>query len=207
MNLHPLFARGNRRRLVNLSNHPLFQLKLPLALLLVSSLFLVAFAAHTHAAYGKLVAVGFQDAFLAELAAEIQLDYLIVSATLGIAWCLVILGACLAVTHHFLGPIVALHRHIAQLKRGHYAHRVQVRAGHPLRTIADELDDLARLLSGEELMVLEEDDGLPGLETELADNLEARPEAQPLMFPVVSENPEAAAPWVGWYARGALTPP
>lgn len=92
MNSNRLFVVGDRLRLVNLSTRPLFQLKHPITLLLISSLFLVVFIAHTHAAYGHLIAAGFEHAFLAELASEIRFHYLVVSATSGIAWALAIMG-------------------------------------------------------------------------------------------------------------------
>lgn len=203
MNPNRLFVVGDRRRLVNLSTRPLFQLKLPITLLLISSLFLVVFLAHTYAAYGKLIAAGFEHAFLAELATEIRFDYLVVSATLGIAWALAMMGACLAVTHHYLGPIVALRRQIAHLKRGEYSTPSHVRSGHPLRAVADELDGLAKLLSGEDLQVLEESKGIV-----LLGEASPAPNDAPLLadesaLAIETQSANAATPWVGWYSRSA----
>ncbi len=205
MNPNRIFVVGDRRRLVNLSTRPLFQLKLPITLLLISSLFLVAFLAHTYAAYGKLIAAGFEHAFLAELASDIRFDYLVVSASLGIAWALAILGACLALTHHYLGPIVALRRQIVHLKQGEYSTPAHVRPGHPLRAIADELDGLAKLLRGKDLRVLDEAEG-----TALLDEEQSAPNDAPLLahesesaLALESASPNAATPWVGWYSRSA----
>lgn len=203
MNSNRLFVVGDRRRLVNLSTRPLFQLKLPISLLLISSLFLVVFLAHTYAAYGKLIAAGFENAFLAELASEIRFDYLVVSTALGIAWVLAIFGACLAVTHHYLGPIVALRRQIAHLKRGEYSTPAHVRSGHPLRAVADELDGLAKLLSGEDLQVLEEADGIALLGKGLAASNDAPLPAYESALALEPASPNAATPWVGWYSRSS----
>lgn len=205
MNPNRLFVLGDRRRLVNLSTRPLFQLKLPVTLLLVSSLFLAVFVAHTHAAYGKLIAAGFEHAFLANLASEIRFDYLVVSATLAIAWALAIVGVCLTLTHHFLGPIVALRRQIEQLKRGEYSASAHIRAGHPLRAVADELDGLARFLSGEDLALLKEAEVLPPVfVTESGDAavLESKIEPELALEPAAAAA-NAATPWIGWYARSA----
>ncbi|MFK7895755.1 MAG: hypothetical protein AB8G23_07975 [Myxococcota bacterium] len=212
------FFFGDRRRLVNLSTQPIFQLKLPIGLLLISSGFALVFAAHTHAAYGRLISAGFEDAFLSELAAEISFDYLVVSGALGLAWCLTILGVCLTVTHRFLGPIVALRRRISQIKAGQYEQRALIRENHPLRAVGDELDALARLLSGEDLAVLEAnakpiaadiqaaqkaetslEEGV--LQTELLPSEEGSREAMDIETADHTSHP--TTPWVGWYARTA----
>lgn len=146
MQLQELFAAGARRRLVNLEINPLHQLKLPIVLLAITATFLVLFFAHTHAAFGSLVAASFETAWIHELAGEITRDFFVVSVVIGLAYAIVVLTVCLAGAHRALGPIVALERHLSRLRNGDYSSRVALRAGHPLERVADDLNALADVL-------------------------------------------------------------
>ena len=137
---------GSRRRLVNLELWPLLQLQLPLLLLATTAAFALLFLAHTNAAYGSLVDASLQQTWVRNLASEIQNDYNVVSASIITGYALAVLGICLARAHRLLGSIVALERHVQSLRTGDCSTRIHVRAGHPLTTIARDLNELAASL-------------------------------------------------------------
>lgn len=55
-------------------------------------------------------------------------------------------GFAILVTHKFVGPQVALKRHIAKLKAGNYASECRLRKDDELQELADELNELAEAL-------------------------------------------------------------
>lgn len=193
----------NQRRLVSLDNFPLLQLKLPMLLLLATGAFSLLFAVHTRAAYGELVSVGFDEPWIRGLAAELRYDYLVVSVSIGLMYIFFVLGTCLAGTHRLLGPIVAIERHVDRLQGGDYTARVRLRAGHPLRNLADDLNGLTdRLQSMEpahpDSYAFVEEGDLLDPRAEQSDKT-ARTET-----PVATEGASASGvPWRDWYPSTA----
>ena len=147
MDLGNVIFLGHRRRLIDLRRRPGLQLKLPALLLMITAGFSALFLAHTEEALGAiLLELGQQDGWLRNMVEEIQHDYLVVSLSIVVAYASVVVGICLAATHRLLGPIVALRRHLANVKNGDYASRVHLRAGHPLSGVAEDLNELSEIL-------------------------------------------------------------
>jgi hypothetical protein len=146
MDLHSVISAGHRRRLIDLRFRPGLQLKLPALLLVITLGFCSLFLAHTHEAYGTLLAIGLEDFWLRASVQEIQRDYFVVSLCIAIAYAIVVVGVCLAGTHRVLGSIVVLRRQLEQLRKGNYTKRIQLRSGHPLSGLAEELNQLSEKL-------------------------------------------------------------
>ncbi|MAG33103.1 MAG: hypothetical protein CL908_19670 [Deltaproteobacteria bacterium] len=146
MDLRNLFSFSRRRRVVDLRFRPAFQLRLPVLLLLVTAAFTVLFLAHTDEAYGMVAAIGFEEPWLRAIAEEIWYDYLVVSLSIVAAYVFVLMGVCLAAAHRNLGPILVLRRHLENFKKGDYTQTVDLRAGHPLSDLAEDLNELREML-------------------------------------------------------------
>ncbi len=158
MDLRAIATLAGRRRLVDLRFRPGLQLKLPALLLAVTFTFSLLFVAHANEAYGKLLEAGLDDVFLRALGQEIRSDFVVVSAAIAVAYAVAVIGICLAGTHRILGPIVALRRHLEDIKRGDYSTSIQLRAGHPLSGVAMDLNEVSRILQRSMELDLDEDE-------------------------------------------------
>jgi len=147
MDLHSRLFSGQRRKLINLRFHPGLQLQLPALLIVTTIGFFGLFLAHTSEAFGALIEISLEDLWLRALVEEVQHDYLVVSLSIAIGYAVMVAGICLAGTHHLLGPVVALRRHLESVKKGNYTSRIHLRAGHPLCGIAQDLNELSEMLN------------------------------------------------------------
>lgn len=66
---------------------------------------------------------------------------LAVVATSGICFAFVVF-----LTHRFYGPLVPIHRHIEELKKGNFTSRLKVRKKDELQELCDQLNDLSEEL-------------------------------------------------------------
>lgn len=139
----------SRRRVVNLRLRPALQLRLPLAVLILTFTFAAIFAFHTHQAYGRFLELAFADASLQSLVDEQLRDYLVVSASFGIAYVFTVLVACLASANRWLGPIVPIRRQLEAMKNGDYSARVALRHGDAYVEVAQDLNEVAQILERE----------------------------------------------------------
>ncbi|HEY5657539.1 MAG TPA: hypothetical protein VIY27_07090 [Myxococcota bacterium] len=143
-----------RRRKINILLKPALQLKLPAILLLVTLGFAALQAAHTQFAYGKLFEIVFKEAghptFLQDLLRAQTTDYIEVTAALTILYALVVIVISVGYAHRMVGPSVPLQRHIEALKNGDYASRVKLRKHDAFEELAENLNELARMLEEHE---------------------------------------------------------
>lgn len=128
---------------------PVVQLRLPLALVTLTGVFVAFFVWNSHAAYRRLVELGLAqapDAFRGTVVAQTG-DFLIVSSVILGAYLLAVAAICLAHTHRLIGPRVALLRQIEALKNGDYSARINLRRDDLVfREVARDLNDLAQIL-------------------------------------------------------------
>jgi hypothetical protein len=143
-----LFFLPDARRVVRLPQ-PMTQLKLP-AYLLIATLFCGAiFAWQTHSAYERMYALVISEVpeTYAVMIREQTHDFAIVSAAIFTGYVLLVMGLCLGYSHHLIGPIVALRRHIQALKDGNYRARTKLRKSDTAYLeMANDLDELAKTL-------------------------------------------------------------
>ncbi len=130
---------------------PAAQLKLPIYLLILTLAFGGFFAWYTNTAYERLygpVIGSMPDSYHVVLRDTIH-DFAMLSATLLVAYALLVLGLCGAYLHRLLGPLVLLRRHVQALTNGRYQNRVEIRSSDSAyREIAQDLNNLARSLEG-----------------------------------------------------------
>ncbi len=141
---------NEHRKARSLLLRPVFQLKLPFYILLLSIVFLLL-----GVLFGNLY---FQQTYMSMLATSTQPDYLHEAftrqveefRTLSFALLLVYAGLVTVIstiyTHRLVGPVMPIRRHIKALRDGLYTHRVTLRRHDGLQDIADDLNDLARTL-------------------------------------------------------------
>ena len=151
MSLLDFWMPGSRRRAINLRIRPGLQLQLPLVVVAITVAFATLFAAHTDEAYGRLVHIGIDQPGLKALVADQGRDFLVVSASMGAAYVLAVLVACLVHGHRLLGPIIALRRHLEGMKNGDYTSRIALRAGDAFSDVADDLNELSGALHDKEM--------------------------------------------------------
>ena len=80
------------------------------------------------------------------LPAVINLDAVVVTGVLAIAYLLTVLAVAIVFLHRLVGPTVALRRQGEALKNGDYSARVSLRRNDAFSELADDLNELAALL-------------------------------------------------------------
>jgi methyl-accepting chemotaxis protein len=139
-----------RRYKVNLLLQPALQLKLPVILLLVALGFVALQVAHTQIAYGKLFEIVLEEAgrpsFLEDLLRDQTDDYLEVTTAFTLLYMFVVVILSVAYAHRMVGPMVPIRRQIEALKNGDYSARVTLRKGDAFCELAEDLNELARML-------------------------------------------------------------
>ena len=143
-----------RRHKMNLLLQPALQLKLPAMLLFVTLGFAALQVAHTQFAYGKLFDVVLEEAgrppFLEDLLKEQTGDYLEVTSALTLVYIFVVLVLSVAYAHRMIGPMVPIRRQTEALKNGDYSARVTLRKRDAFSELAEDLNELARMLEENE---------------------------------------------------------
>ena len=125
------------------------QIRLPLYLLIITTVFVSVFAWHTHSAFAKLYAMvmtSVPESYQEQVLSQTQ-DFSIVGAAILGGFVLAMLGFCIAYTHTLLGPTVPLRRQVQSMKDGNYQARNKLRktdAAH--QGLADDLNELASIL-------------------------------------------------------------
>jgi methyl-accepting chemotaxis protein len=139
-----------RRHKMNLLLQPALQLKLPAILLLVTLGFAALQVAHTQFAYGKLFDVVLEEAgrppFLENLLKEQTGDYLEVTTVFTLLYIFVVVVLSVAYAHRMIGPMVPIRRQTEALKNGDYSARVTLRKRDAFTELAEDLNELARIL-------------------------------------------------------------
>jgi methyl-accepting chemotaxis protein len=143
-----------RRRKTNLLLQPGLQLKLPLLLLIITLGFAALQVAHTQFAYGKLFEIVLQEAgrppFLEDLLRDQTGDFIEVTGALTVLYVLLIIVLSVVYAHRMIGPTVALRRQIEAMKNGDYDARVTLRQRDAFSDLAEDLNELARVLEEHE---------------------------------------------------------
>ena len=127
---------------------PALQLRLPLYLVGITTLFAVCATAHSWYAYDTLLSnvLPIASEGYRGLLDRQTGDFLVVSSVLLLAYGLVILGVCVAYLRRLAGPMVAFRRQIALMRRGDYSARNSLRKGAPFEDLAKDLNSLAKAL-------------------------------------------------------------
>lgn len=144
-----------KRKLVNAVWEPFLQFKLLMYMLGLTAVVAIALGAFLWFAFGDLIgsvstSVG---ASYYEDEMNMQLVYLFrYCGALFILYILLLAAVCIAYTHRLIGPFRPFTRHIEQLTKGNYAHRVTLREADVkmLKEYADKLNELAEQLETKE---------------------------------------------------------
>jgi HAMP domain-containing protein len=143
-----------RRRKINLLLQPALQLKLPLLLLAVTLGFAALQVAHTEFAFGKLFEIVLEEAghppLLEGLLRDQTGDFIEVTGALTVLYVLVVMILSVAYAHRMIGPTVALRRQVEAMKNGDYDARVTLRQRDAFSELAEDLNELARVLEEHE---------------------------------------------------------
>ncbi|MCP4004846.1 MAG: hypothetical protein GY725_11675 [bacterium] len=145
-----LFKVQPRRKTLNLILQPMVQLKLPVYLLVLTFAFAGTFWAHSYITYERLFEITLEhtdqpEYFERVISAQTE-NFKVVSATLAIAYVLLMLGISVLVTHRLVGPTVAFRRHIESLKNQDYSARIILRRADAFAEVARELNELAEVM-------------------------------------------------------------
>lgn len=139
----------HKRKLVNAVWEPFLQFKLLMYMLGLTAIVAVLLGAFLYFAFGNLIdsistsAVGtsyYEDEI------NMQLIYLFrYCGALFVLYVLLLAAVCVAYTHRLIGPFRPFTRHVEELSKGNYAHRVTLRKGdvRMLNEYADKLNELA----------------------------------------------------------------
>ncbi len=144
-----MFGDSRRRSLRVL--HPA-QIRLPLYLLALTGGFLSALAAIAYVGIMRPLAAARETLppsmlALTRLLAE---DFAVMTSLTAMLYAALVLGFCVTCTQRFLGPIVAFRRHLGALVGGDFSARVRLRDGDEFQDVADDLNELAELISENE---------------------------------------------------------
>ena len=140
------------RRVGNLLLQPLVQMRIGLANVVASLLFVVLLGLY---AYRKLVAFGDVVATLTQADAAVKglmTNYLasigMTALIASVGFVLVNLILSVYLTHKLVGPTIAFRRHIRALNSGNFQARTVLRTGDAFGEVADELNQLSATLAG-----------------------------------------------------------
>ena len=139
-----------RRRVVNLLLQPFVQLRVGLANVTISLIFVCLLGGY---AYTKLV--HFADVVVTLTQADKEIFQLLSGYLSNVAWTTVI-GAVVFIlvtlfldvwlTHKMVGPTVAFRRHIKELMEGNFQAKTSLRRGDAFTEVADDLNLLSEKL-------------------------------------------------------------
>ncbi len=148
----PVVFRHSQRRSFGLAD-PRQQIRLVITVLGITCLFLVLAAGNSYAAYSSMlnsVLAMTPSDWADDLVAQTH-SYVVVTLALAVGYFFAMVGASIAFVHRVVGPLVALRRHVDELRRGRYASRVKLRrAGGLHADLAEQLNELAAALESEE---------------------------------------------------------
>lgn len=139
----------HQRKLVNAVWEPFLQFKLLMYMLGLTAFVAVLLGAFLYFAFGNLIdsvstAGGGTSYYEDEI--NMQLIYLFrYCGALFVLYVLLLAAVCVAYTHRLVGPFRPFTRHVDELSKGNYSHRVQLRKGdvRMLNEYADKLNELA----------------------------------------------------------------
>lgn len=142
-------APKQQRKLVNAVWEPFLQFKLLMYMLGLTALVAVLLGAFLYVAFGNLIgsistSAGGTSYYEDEI--NMQLIYLFrYCGALFVLYVLLLAAVCVAYTHRLVGPFRPFTRHVEQLAKGNYAHRVTLRKGdvRMLNEYAEKLNELA----------------------------------------------------------------
>ena len=148
----PLSSGSQKRRLVNAVWQPFVQFKLLMYMLGTTAVVALLLGGFLYYAFSDLIGAvtgaGEERSYYAEMI-EIQLVHLFrYCGALFVLYILLLAAVCVAYTHRLIGPLRPFSRHVDELTRGNYAHRVNLRKGDldMFNEYADKLNELARTL-------------------------------------------------------------
>jgi signal transduction histidine kinase len=131
---------------------PSVQLRLPVYFLLITVAFVVVLAVAISSAYRSfyLTIAAEQPAYLERILRAQTQDLVVVSGMVVIGYLLTVLVVSVLQSHRLVGPTVALRRQVEALKNGDYSARVALRRNDAFVELADDLNELARILEQDE---------------------------------------------------------
>ena len=138
-----------KRKLVNAIWEPFLQFKLLMYMLGLTAIVALLLGAFLYYAFGNLIdtislSTGATSYYEDEI--NMQLIYLFrYCGALFVLYVLLLAAVCVAYTHRLIGPFRPFTRHVEQLSKGNYSHRVVLRKGdvRMLNEYADKLNELA----------------------------------------------------------------
>lgn len=135
------------RRARNYLLQPALQLRLPLYILLLSSLFvllgLLLGNLYFEQTYVTMIQNTTQAEYLQQVISEQLHEFKTLSLLLLFVYVLLTVVITTVYTHKLVGPVIPLSRHIRALTEGRYAHRVKLRRNDALQDLAGQLNELA----------------------------------------------------------------
>lgn len=148
----PASRSAEKRRLANAFWQPFLQFKLLMYMLGTTALVALLLAFFLYYAFSDLVDAvttgGESRSYYAEMI-EIQLVHLFrYCGALFVLYILLLAAVCVAYTHKLIGPLRPFARHVDELSRGNYQHRVKLRSSdlNLFNDYADRLNELAGTL-------------------------------------------------------------
>ncbi len=153
-NKSQFFTLSPRRKTSNLVLQPHLQLKLPVYLLGLTFCFAVLFTLHGYVTYDRLYEIVLQHTDAPEYFERViqaqTANFKAVSASMGIAYVLLMLTISILYTHRLVGPTVAFRRHVESIRNGDFSSRIVLRKNDAFLEVARELNELAEMLGEQE---------------------------------------------------------
>jgi len=139
----------HKRKLVNAVWEPFLQFKLLMYMLGLTAIVAVLLGAFLYMAFGNLIgsmstSAGGTSYYQDEI--NMQLIHLFrYCGALFVLYVLLLAAVCVAYTHRLVGPFRPFTRHVEELSKGNYSHRVILRKGdvRMLNEYAEKLNELA----------------------------------------------------------------
>lgn len=138
-----------QRKLINAVWEPFLQFKLLMYMLGLTAIVAVMLGAFLYFAFGNLIdsiSTSAAGASYYEDEINMQLVYLFrYCGALFVLYVLLLAAVCVAYTHRLIGPFRPFTRHVEELSKGNYSHRVVLRKGdvRMLNEYAEKLNELA----------------------------------------------------------------
>lgn len=146
----------HQRKLINAVWEPFLQFKLLMYMLGMTAFVAILLGAFLYFAFGNLIdSVSYTSGGTSYYEDEInmQLIYLFrYCGALFVMYVLLLAAVCVAYTHRLIGPFRPFSRHIDELAKGNYSHRITLRKGDVrlLNQYADKLNSFAEQLENKE---------------------------------------------------------
>jgi len=145
----------HKRKWVNAVWEPFLQFKLLMYMLGLTAIVAIALGTFLWFAFGNLIGSISTSAGASYYEDEMnmQLIYLFrYCGALFFLYVLLLAAVCVAYTHKLIGPFLPFKRHVEELTKGNYSHRVVLRKGdvRVLYEYADQLNELAKQLETKE---------------------------------------------------------